>query len=118
MLFHQPPHVGPEHADDADRLDRLDGGGAALVLEHGELAEDVSRAERGERDRTPVAMGTNGPRTPFSHDVAGVAGVALAEDHLPGLEAAGDSHVGDPLEVARLERGERGHPPEQLDNVS
>ena len=54
---------------------------------------------------------------PVAHDVAGVAGVALAEHHLPGLEAARHRHLGDPLEIAALERREDGHAPEQLDHL-
>ena len=54
---------------------------------------------------------------PVAHDVAGVAGVALAEHDLPRLELARHRHLGDPLEVAALERRERGHPREQLDDL-
>ena len=48
---------GPSTRHHAHRLDRLDGGRAQLVLEHGQLAEDVAGAERGQRDRAPVAVG-------------------------------------------------------------
>ena len=54
---------------------------------------------------------------PVAHDVAGVAGVALAEHDLARLEVARHRHLGDPLEVAPLERREHGHAPEQLDDV-
>jgi len=50
-------------------------------------------------------------------DVAGVAGVALAEHHLARLERAGNGEVGDPLEVLVLERREDRHAGEQLDHV-
>ncbi len=117
VLVQQPAHVRAEHAHDARRLDRLDGGGAALVLEHRQLAEDVSGPERRERDRAPVAVAAHRARLPLAHDVAGVALIALAEDRLAGLEAPGDGHLRDPLEVAGLERREHRHPPEQLDHV-
>jgi hypothetical protein len=117
VLFHQPAHVRAEHAHDAGGLDRFDGGRAALVLEHGQLAEDVSRPECRERDRATVAVGAHGPGVPLSHDIARVAGIALAEDDLAWLEVPWERHLGDPLEVGGLERGERWHPSEQLDHV-
>ena len=93
------------------------GGRAALVLEHRELAEDVAGAERRERDRAPVAVRADRARVALADDVAGVAGVALAEHDLLRRELARHRHLGDPLEVAALERRERRDPSEQLDNV-
>ena len=52
-----------------------------------------------------------------AHDVTGVAVVALAEHELPRVELARHRHLRDPLEVARLERFEGGHPPQQLDDL-
>ena len=46
---------------------------------------------------------------PLADDVAGVAVVALAEHQLPGLERARHGQLGDPLEVAVLERLEDRH---------
>ncbi len=117
MFAHQPAHVGTEHPHHDRRLDRLHRRGAALVLEHRELAEDVARAERRERDRAPVAVRADRARVPIAHDVAGVAGVAFAEHDLTWRELARHRHLRDPLEVAALERRERGHPSEQLYNV-
>ena len=117
VLVHQPAHVGTEHGDDARRLDRLDGGGAKLVLEHRELAEDVAGAEGGERDRAPVGVPAHGAGAAAAHDVAGVAGVALAEDDLTGLELAGHGELCDPLQVGGHERREHGHAREQLDDL-
>ena len=117
VFGHQPAHVGPEHGHHADRLDRLDGGRAQLVLEHRQLAEDVARAEGRERDRAPVAVLVDGARMALAHDVAGVAGVALAEHHLARLEPARHRQLGDPLEIALHERGEHGHAPEQLHHL-
>ncbi len=117
VLAHQPAHVGPEHAHDARRLDRFDRGRAELVLEHRELAEDVAGPERGERDRAPVAVAAHGARVAGAHDVAGVAGVALAEHRLARLEARGTATSAIRCEVVGLERREHGHPPEQLDHV-
>ena len=49
-LPQQPAHVAAENRDRLRGLDSLDGRGAALVVEHRQLAEDLSRAEGGERD--------------------------------------------------------------------
>ncbi len=56
VFAHQPAHIAAEDADDARRLDRLDRRRAQLVLEHRELAEDVARPERRERDHAPVRV--------------------------------------------------------------
>ena len=93
VLAHQPAHVGAEHGHGGGRLDCLDGGGATLVLEHRELAEDVAGAEGGERDDAPVGVLAHGAGATGTHDVAGVAGVALAEDDLAGIELAGDGEL-------------------------
>ena len=117
MFGHQAPHVWPEHSDDARRLDRFDRRRAKLVLEHRELAEDVSGPERRERDRAPVRVGADRAGLAEPDDVTGVARVALAENNLAGLEGARDRDLGDALKVVHLERGEDGHTPEQLDNL-
>jgi hypothetical protein len=118
VLAHQPAHVAAEHAHHARRLDRFHGRRAQLVLEHRQLAEDVTRPERRQRDRASVPVCAGGAGVALADDVAGVAGVALAEDDLTGLEAARHRHLGDSLQVADRERGEHGHPAEQLDHVS
>src|SRR2546423_1149063 len=78
----QAAHVGAEDRDRLDGLDRLDGGRALLLVEHGQLAEEVAGAEVGQRDRAPVGVGAGGPRVAGAHDVAGVRVVPLAEDDL------------------------------------
>ena len=93
------------------------GGRAALVLEQRELAEDVARAERRERDRAPAGVLAHRAGATGANDVAGVARVALAEYDLARLERARDGEVGDPLEVFALERREHRHAREQLDHV-
>ena len=85
VLAHQPAHVRAEHRHYAHQLDRLDGGRAQLILKHGKLAEDVAGPEAGERDRAPVVVRAHRARMPLAHDVARVAGVALAKDRLTGL---------------------------------
>ena len=53
---HQPAHVVAEDREHLEVVDRLDGGRAPLVVEHRQLAEDVARPERGERDLAPVGV--------------------------------------------------------------
>ena len=52
----------PRIASTSSVVDRLDGGRAALVVEHRQLAEDVARAERRERDLAPVGVLADRPR--------------------------------------------------------
>ena len=117
MLDHQPAHIRPEHRDHVALLDRLHGRRAALVLEQRELAEDIARAERRERDRTPAGMLADRASMAGANDVAGVARVALAEHHLPRLERTRNGEVGDPLEVLGLKRGEHRHACQQLHHL-
>ena len=75
----------PRMAMACDLVERLDRGRAQLVVEHRQLAEDVARAEVRQRDHAPVGMLADRARVAGAHDVARVAGVALAEDHvMPG----------------------------------
>src|SRR3954452_18715878 len=82
VVAHQAAHVGAEDREGLERVDGLDRGRAALVVEHRQLAEEVARAERRQRDRAAVWMLADRPRVPDLDDVARVAGVALPEHHL------------------------------------
>ena len=89
-------------AEDRDRLrllDRLDRRRAPLVVEHRQLAEDVTRAEVGECDRATVGMLADRRVPSRAHDVARVALVALAEHDLARVEATGHRHLGHALEL-------------------
>ena len=99
---------GPRIASAVELVDRLDGRRPALVVEHRQLAEDLARAERRERELAPVGVLADRPRVPAADDVARVRGVALAEDGLAGAEAAGHRHRGDGAELRRAELGEGG----------
>ena len=68
----QRAHVDARDAEHVERVDRLDGGRAALVVEHRQLAEDVARAERGEGDLAAVGVLADGAGVAGAHDVAGV----------------------------------------------
>jgi len=83
----------------------------------GQLAEDVTRAKRGQRDRAPIRVRAHRPRVAGAHDVARVALVALAEHHLTGLEAPRHRDPGDLLEILVAEGLEHGNPGEQLGRV-
>src|SRR5262249_35563294 len=103
--------------DRLDRVERLDGGGALLVVEHRELAEDISGPEVGERDGPAVDVLAHGPGVAAADDVAGVARVALAEDHLLGREPPQDRDVRDAAQVLRCQLREDGHLLEQPDDL-
>ena len=87
---HQPAHVRAEDREHVERVDRLDRGRAALVVEHRQLAEDVARAERRERDLAAVGVLADRSRVAGADEVARVRLVALAEDRpRPRRSAAG-----------------------------
>ena len=117
-LRHQTAHVGAEDRQHLERLDRLDRGRAALVVEHRQLAEDVAGAERGERERAAVRVLADGAGVAGADDVARVRGVALAEDDLAGREPRAGAR---PPRSARGPRAARsakhGHARQQLDTV-
>ena len=117
VFAHQTAHIGPEHPDYVRHLGRLHRGRPALVLEHRELAEDVTRAERRERDRASIRVRADRTGLAGTDHVAGVRCIPLAEDRLPGPELPGHGHLGDPFEVAQLQVRERRHPGEQLDDI-
>ena len=118
MLAEQPAHVRAQQAAHAQRLDRFDRRRAPLVLEQRQLAEDVAGAKARQRDGAAVAIGAHRAGAALAHDVARVAGVALAKHHLAHSEAPGHRELRDLLEITALERREHGHPPEQLDDLS
>ena len=117
VLLEQPAHVGSQHGDGLHAIAGLHRGRAALVVEHGQLAKDVPGAKRGERDRAPVGVCAEGACVAGAHDVARVALVALAEDHLAGLEAARDGDLRDLLEILARQRLEYRDPGEELDRL-
>ena len=86
--------VAGEQGHALRRLHGLYGRRAGLAAEHGELAEDVPLAEVGERDLAPVGVAARDAHGAAPHHVAGVAGVALAEDHLAREPAARYGHLG------------------------
>src|SRR4051812_22159639 len=100
VVVEQPAHVRAEDRKRLDAVDRLDGRGALLVVEHRELAEDVARPEVRQRDRAAVGVLADRPRVTGADDVARVAGVALAEHDVARGEPAGHGELGDLLEVA------------------
>jgi hypothetical protein len=79
------------------------------VVEHGQLAEDLSRAELRERDHPPVLVLAHDADGASLDDVAGVAAVPLAEDHLPAVVAARDGHLCHLLQLPWAEAGEDLH---------
>jgi hypothetical protein len=117
VLDHQPTHVRAEHRHHTRLLNRFNRSRAALVLEQRQLAEDVTRAERRERDYAPTGVLACRTGATGADDVAGVARVALAEHNLARLKRARNREIGDPLQVLVFERGEHRHAREQLHHV-
>src|SRR5919107_845593 len=99
VLAQEAAHVRARDGDRVDRVERLDCRRAPFGVEHGQLAEDVARAEVRERDRAPVDVLAHRARVAAADHVAGVALVALAEDDLLGVEAARHRDLGDPAQV-------------------
>src|SRR4051795_934664 len=113
----QASHVAAEDRDGLELVRGLDGGRAALVVEHRELTEDVAGAEAREGQGAPVGVLAHHARVTRADDVAGVALVPLAEDDLVGLEAAGNGDGGDVAQVLGFEGLEHGDLREQADDV-
>ena len=98
--------------------DRLGRGGAAVAVEHRQLAEDLPRPERRQRDRPAVGMFAGDAEAAFADDVAGVGAVALVEDARPGREGSGHGDLGEALQLSLLEIREERNAPQQLDRAS
>ena len=113
VLAQQAAHVRAADREGLDLVERLDGCRSPLVVEHGKLAEDVTGTEVRERDDAAVGIRADGAGMTAAHDVARVARVALPEDHLVGLEAAGDGDGRDVAQVGGRQRLEDRHPREQ-----
>ena len=117
MPAEQPAHVGTQQTTHAQRLDRFHRRRALLVLEQRQLAEDVARTERCERQRAPTRVGADRPCSPRAHDVARVARVALAKHDLSHVEVTWHGELRDPLQVLAHQRREHRYPPEELDRL-
>ena len=113
VLAQQAPHVRPADRERLHLVERLDGRRSPLVVEHGKLAEDVTRTEVREGDRAAVGIRADGAGMTGAHDVARVAVVALAEDDLMGREATGHGDGGDVAQVAGRQGLEDRHAREQ-----
>ena len=115
VLAQQAAHVGAQDGDRVHVVERLDRGRAQLVVEHRQLAEDVARAEVRERDDAPVGVLAHGAGVAGAHDVAGVAGVALAEDDVVAGERARNRDLDHALQVVGRQRLEDRHLPQESD---
>ena len=87
-------------------LDRLGRGRARLAAEHRQLAEQHARAQLGERDHAPVLVLAREHHGARAQQVAGVAHVALAEDHLAPFPVPWNGYLGHLVQLARLEIAE------------
>ncbi len=87
----------PQH----EQFGRLAGGGvrgAALAVQHRDLAEQVARTH--EIQRQPAAVGGAGldPDLAAANPVQGIAGVPLLEQHFADPELLGVAEAGNPLQ--------------------
>ena len=94
--------LAPQH----EQFGRLAGGrvrGAALAVEHRDLAEQIARAH--EIQGQPAAVGGAGldPDLAAADPEQGVAGIALLEQHLAGAEMLGVAKAGNPLQFVGAE---------------
>jgi hypothetical protein len=102
----QPLHVRREQRDGAGGLDDLGGGRARLAPEHRELAEEHPGVQLRERHHAAVLVLAREHDRPRPEQVAGVAHVALAEDHLAPVPVAWHGHLCHLPELVRVEVAE------------
>ena len=115
VLAQQTAHVGAQDGDGLHVVERLDRGRAQLVVEHRQLAEDVAGPEVRERDDAPVGVLAHGAGVAGAHDVARVAGVALAEDDVVAGERARNRDLDHTLQVLGCQRLEDRHLTQESD---
>src|SRR5262245_18375993 len=106
VAANQALHVAREQRDGARGLDDLRGGRALLSAEHRELAEQLAGAQLRQRDHAPIRMLACEHDGTRAEQIAGVADVALPEDHLAALPVPRDGHPGHFLELAALDLAE------------
>ena len=94
--------LAPQH-EQFGRLARRRVRGAALAVEHRDLAEQIARAH--EIQGQPAAVGGAGldPDLAAAHPEQGIAGVALLKQHLAEREMLGVAKAGDPLQFVGAE---------------
>ena len=89
--------LAPQH----EQFGRLAGGGvrgAALAVEHGDLAEQVAGAHEIQRQAAAVGGAGLDPDLAAADPEQGVAGIALLEQHFADAELLGVAKAGDPLQ--------------------
>ncbi len=117
MLAQQPAHVASQYRHRLGLLERLDGGGTALVIEDRQLAEDVARPQGGQGDRASTGVLAHSPHVAGADDVAGVALIALVKHCRAGFEATGDRHRGHARQLLIGQRREHRHLMQKRDRL-
>lgn len=124
--LHQHPRqglgVGADHAEEFAALEREEGGGvgggdggrARAAIEEGDLAEEVSVADRGHHDLLAVGAPGGDLRSAREEHVERLALVPLGEDHLTGRHRHTLARHREALDLARVERLEEGDRGEDL----
>jgi hypothetical protein len=77
--------------------------GAALAVEHRDLAEQVARAHEIQGQATAVGSTGLDPDLAAAHPVQGIAGIAFLKQHFAQRELPGVAKAGDPLQLVGAE---------------
>ena len=89
--------LAPQH----EQFRRLAGGGvrgAALAVEHGDLAEQIAGAHEIQRQAAAVGGAGLDPDLAAAHPIQRIAGIALLEQHFADAELLGVAKAGDALQ--------------------
>src|SRR5690242_8173635 len=113
MTGQQRPYLAGRQGEQLTVAERFDAGRAHLTVEHRQLAEDVTRAEARQGDRTPVRVLASDPKAAVTDDVTGVGVIALVEDAGAGREGASYRDSREALQLPFLEVGEERHAAQQ-----
>jgi len=114
MTLEDPAEVPPLDPESSGRFDRASGRRAREFVEEGHLAEDVTRAERGDLLLLAVPV-LNDVNLAGPDDEGADAGVALANDLLARFVPLLDRGIRDRLERALIEILEHGDPLQEVD---
>ena len=106
MASDQALHVAGEQGNGARGLDRLRRRRTRLSPEHGQLAKQGSGPQLGQRDHPTVLMLARENHRAGANEVAGVTGIALAEDDLAPIPVSWHRHLGYGRQLGRLEIAE------------
>src|SRR3990172_927498 len=106
-------------ASEAQRLDRLYGGGRGRVrraVEQRQLAEEVARLKAGDDRLIALRRRQNDLHRARRHDVERIAGIVLVKDDLVAPESTSHQGAGDNAQSLRFDMGKQGASPQACDH--